>query len=288
MEFARVSVGSSRITAIKTGVYYPDGGCLFGVIPRERWSKVLAPDERNRVELGLNCYVVETSSHTVVIDTGAGCNLDPNARPAGGFHAPAPLPELLRGLGINPLQVDVVINSHLHWDHCGGNGIVRDGAFRASFPNATYYCAKGEWEHAQEMNPRDAISYDPGHFDMLVQTGQMQLVEGDFEPIPQVRMCAAPGHTRDMRVVTAKSEGRTFCFFSDLVPTTRHLQPGWIAAFDLYPLDSLSSKAKWLSQAAGSAWLCGFSHDPVTAFGVIDKRFAMLQAIDFKQEPALR
>jgi glyoxylase-like metal-dependent hydrolase (beta-lactamase superfamily II) len=286
MESASVSLGSTRITAIKAGEYYPDGGCLFGVIPKDRWSKVLPSNEANRVALNLNCYLIETGTHIVLLDTGGGSKLNFKASLTGGLHAPVSVPDLLRQLGIDPLRVDVVINTHLHWDHCGGNGTVCQGAFEPNFPNATYYCSEGEWQHAQEMNPRDAISYDPAQFDPLIQTGQMQLVAGDFEPVPHIKMWTAPGHTRDMQVVTAESNSRTFCFFSDLIPTTRHLQPGWIPAFDLYPLDSLSSKAKWLTQAAQDAWICGFPHDPVTAFGVVDGQFILTQTIDFSGHTA--
>jgi glyoxylase-like metal-dependent hydrolase (beta-lactamase superfamily II) len=282
LDYARISLGGFRITAIQTGVYYPDGGCVFGVIPKDRWTKVLTANDANRVALNLNSYVVETGFHTVVIDTGGGARVDPDAPVSGGLVAPSSLPDLLAQVGIDPLKVDAVINSHLHWDHCGGNIADRHDSAGPAFPNASYYCSKGEWQHAHEMNPRDAISYDPGQFDPLVRSGRMQLVAADYEPVPGVRMCGAPGHTRDMQVVTAESEGSTFCFFADLIPTTAHLQPGWIAAFDLFPLDSLDSKVKWLSMAAQGRWKCGFAHDPKVAFGVVNKRFALAEQFTFK------
>ena len=142
MDYARVSVGGFRITAIQAGVYYPDGGCLFGVIPKDRWAKVLPPNEANRVALNLNCYVVETGAHTVVIDTGGGIRVDGDAAVGGGLIAPFSLPDVMAEVGIDPLKVDVVISSHLHWDHCGGNATVCDGSNGPAFVNASYYCSK--------------------------------------------------------------------------------------------------------------------------------------------------
>jgi glyoxylase-like metal-dependent hydrolase (beta-lactamase superfamily II) len=280
---AHISLGDFQITAIQAGVYYPDGGCMFGVIPKDRWSGVVSVNEANRVRLSLNCYVVETGEHTVVIETGGGTRVDSDAALSGGLVAPFPLPELIAHAGIDPLRVDTVINSHLHWDHCGGNLTGRNGRSDLSFPHAKYYCSKGEWQHAHEMNPRDAISYDPRNFDSLVRSGRMELVEGMHEPVAGVRMQSAPGHTRDLRVVTVKSGADTFCFLSDLVPTTAHLLPGWSPAFDLFPLDSLNSKIKWLSKAAAERWKCGFAHDPKIAFGVVNKQFAMVEEVTFSE-----
>src|SRR5581483_7156203 len=224
--------------------------------------------------------------HIVVIETGGGVRVDNVAAMNGGLVARFPLPELIARAGINPLKVDVVINSHLHWDHCGGNNIFRDGCFQPSFPNAKYYCSRGEWEHAREMNPRDAVSYDPRNFDLLVRSGQMELVGQVHEPAPGIRMQNAPGHTRDLQVVTVDSGTGTFCFLSDLVPTTAHLLPGWGSAFDLYPLDSVASKIRWLSKAAADPWVYGFAHDPSIAFAAINKRFELAEKVTFGQDDA--
>lgn len=274
---SQLTLGSFRITRIQAGTYYPDGGCLFGVVPKDRWAGILPPNDANRIPLSLNCYVVETGDHTVLVETGGGIGVDPNAPTTGGLVAPLSLPELLDGAGLDPSKVDVVINSHLHWDHCGGNTTSRGGRIAAAFPQARYYCAQGEWEHARELHPRDSVSYDSRNFAPLLRSGQMELISGDCEPVPGVRMHSAPGHNRDLQIVTAESAGRTFCFFSDLVPTAAHLQPGWIAAFDLFPLESLASKMKWLARAASERWICGFSHDPRVGFAVIDKHYSVVE-----------
>ena len=261
-------------------MYYPDGGCMFGVVPKERWARAFPANSANRIALSLNCYVAETGGHTIVLDTGGGVRTDPDAPLCGGLEAPLAIADLLAEAGMDPLQVDIVINSHLHWDHCGGN--MTDRGRQPSFPNAQYYCSRAEWQHAQELNPRDAVSYDPRNFHALTQSGQMRLVaEDSYEPAPGVRMQRVPGHTRDLQLVTLDSGAGTFCFLSDLVPTTAHLLPGWSPAFDLYPLDTLSSKVRWLSKAAAEHWICGFAHDPKVAFGVINKQFALVNQTVF-------
>jgi glyoxylase-like metal-dependent hydrolase (beta-lactamase superfamily II) len=135
-----------------------------------------------------------------------------------------------------------------------------------ALPRARYFAARGEWEHAHERLIRDGVSYLDENYDPLVESGRMTLVDGDFEAAPGVWMRRAPGHNRDMMVITAESGGKTFCFLSDLVPTHAHVQPSWISAFDLYPLQAIESKIDWLGRAADEGWVCGFAHDPAVDF----------------------
>jgi glyoxylase-like metal-dependent hydrolase (beta-lactamase superfamily II) len=151
--------------------------------------------------------------------------------------------------------------------------IVRNGVATPAFPNAKYYCAKGEFEHARELHVRDAISYVPANFVPLLKSGHLRLVDGAYEPVPGIRMLPAPGHNKDIVVVLAQSAGETFCFFSDVVPTAAHLMPTWIAAFDLFPLDAIATKTDWLARAAGERWLCGFGHDPAVGFARVNERY---------------
>jgi glyoxylase-like metal-dependent hydrolase (beta-lactamase superfamily II) len=182
-----------------------------------------------------------------------------------------PLPDVIARHGFDPEAIDIVVNSHLHWDHCGGNTILSGGVARAAFPRARYFASRGEWEHAHERLIRDGVSYIDANYDPLVESGQMTLVEGDYEVAPGIRMRHAPGHNRDMMAITAESGGGTFCFLSDLVPLAAHLQPSWVAAFDLYPLQAIETKIRWLTAAAESHWLCAFAHDPVIDFARIVK-----------------
>lgn len=267
----REAVGDFEITLVRAGVYHWDGGAFFGVVPKTLWNRRIPADERNLVPLGFNCYVIETGEHTVLVETGGGDKMDARALERMKIPAPLdPLPEIIASQGIDPERIDVVINTHLHWDHCSGNTRLVEGEAVPEFPRATYYTRRGEWEHAHKRHPRDAVSYIDANYDPLVNSGKMQLLDGDSaEVVPGVHVHLAAGHNRDMLVVTAASGGATFCFLSDLVPTAEHLTPTWVAAFDLYPLECIDTKIRWLTQAARERWICGFGHDTARAFARI-------------------
>lgn len=260
-------MGDFVLTLVRHSVYWWDGGALFGVVPKTLWSRKTPADELNRVPLAFNCYVIQTRDHTILIETGGGDKMDPRARERAKLPPVAdPLPEVISRHGIDPDSIDIVINSHLHWDHCSGNTVLTpDGALPA-FPRAQYFASRGEWEHAHQRHVRDSVAYIDDNYDPLLASGRMTLVEDGHQPVPGVTMHRAPGHNRDMMVITAESLGQTFCFLSDLVPTAAHLQPTWVAGFDLYPLESIDTRMHWLSRAVDGNWLCGFGHDPATAF----------------------
>ena len=267
---ASIAVGDFEISLVRHSIHWWDGGAFFGVVPKTLWSQKVQADEWNRIPVGFNSYIIRTGDHTVLIETGAGDKQDARARERMKLPPESePLPDVIARYGIDPESIDVVLNSHLHWDHCGGNTFLCDGGARPAFPRARYFTARGEWQHAHERLSRDGISYIDANYDPLVESGQMTLIDGDREIVPGVWMRRAPGHNRDLMVVTAESRGRTFCFLSDLVPTTAHTQPTWVAAFDLYPLESIENKHKWLGAAVKEDWICGFAHDPQVAFARI-------------------
>jgi len=269
---SRVALGDFEITLVRAGFYWWDGGAIFGVVPRTLWSKKFAPDELNRIRFGFNCYVIRTGEHSILIETGAGDKLDSRARARMKLpDRELPLPEILAAQGIDPESIDIVINSHLHFDHCGGNTVLSNGAAKPAFPRARYYTRRGEWEHAHERHIRDSVSYIDANYDPLVESGRMVLLDGDCEIAPGVALKLAPGHNRDMGVVTVTSGGQTFCFFSDLIPSSAHVTPSWVAAFDLFPLEAIDVKIQWMSEAARGNWVCGFGHDPEVAFAHIEK-----------------
>ena len=240
------------------------------MVPKTLWSRKIQPDELNRVPMAFNCYLIRTDRHTILIETGLGDKRDARARAFMNVPPVTPsLPEALAGRGVDPESIDIVINSHLHWDHVGGNTILDGDSVRPAFPRARYLASRGEWEHAHERHARDAASYLDANYDPLVESGHMTLVEGDHEVVPGVWMRRAPGHNRDMMVVTAQSSGKTFCFFSDLVPTAAHAQPTWVAAFDLDPVETIDTKTRWLAAAADGGWKCAFSHETRLAFAGI-------------------
>ncbi len=267
---ATVSVGDFEVSLIQHSLHWWDGGAFFGVVPKTLWSRKIESDDLNRIPLGFNCYLIRTGAHTILVETAEGDKQDARARERMKLPAESePLPETIARHGFDPEAIDIVINSHLHFDHCGGNTILCEGGARPAFPRARYFASRGEWEHAHERLARDSVSYIDANYDPLVNTGQMTLVDGDCEVVPGVWMRRAPGHNRDMMVITAESAGKTFCFFSDLVPTTWHTQPTWVMAFDLFPLETIQNKIKWLGAAAKNGWVCGFAHDPAVAFARI-------------------
>ena len=265
-----VTVGDFEVTLIRDSVYWWDGGALFGVVPKTLWGRKYASDELNRVAFGFNCYLIRTAGHTILVETGMGDKLDARARER--MRVPAetePLPSVIAHHEFDPETIDIVVNSHLHWDHCSGNTVMKSDRAVPAFPRARYFASRGEWEHAHERLIRDSISYIDANYDPLVESGQMTLVDGDFEVIPGVWMRRAPGHNRDMMTITVAGGGKTFCFLSDLAPTAAHTQPSWVAAFDLYPLQAIETKTKWFIDAAAGGWICGFGHDPQIDFARI-------------------
>jgi glyoxylase-like metal-dependent hydrolase (beta-lactamase superfamily II) len=267
-----MTLGDFEITHVQPARYRWDGGTFFGVVPKTLWNRKSPADDLNRIEVAFNCYVVRTGDHTILIETGAGDKLDEVARDRMALPPkPEDLRDTIAAAGIDPESIDIVIDSHLHFDHCGGNTILTANGPVPAFPRARYFVQRGEWEHAHDRHPRDAVSYIDANYDPLVESGQMTLVTGDFEAAPGVWIRRAPGHNRDISIVTATSGGRTFCFWSDIVPTAHHTQPTWVAAVDLYPLEHIDEKTRWLTRAADEQWICGFGHDPRVGFARIER-----------------
>jgi glyoxylase-like metal-dependent hydrolase (beta-lactamase superfamily II) len=235
------------------------------------WAKRNAPDENNLVPLAFNCYLIDTGRDKILVDTGGGYEFDARARERMRLpERVAPITEYL-----DPAGVDIVVNTHLHWDHCSGNMLHGQPAF----PRARYVTQRAEWEYAHERNVRDAVSYRDYNYDPLVASGQMELIDGSAEIAPGVALSVAPGHNRDMMIVKATSAGHTFCMLADLVPTSEHLKPTWVAAFDLFPLTAIETKTALLSQAAREGWWCGFGHDMNVAFATITEDYKLQKKI---------
>ena len=255
-----LSLGDFELIAVSDGIYHLDGGAFFGVVPKALWQKKATPDEHNRVPLGLNSVVVRTGKHTVLIETGIGNKLPEKLRRIYG--QPAQLLEGLSAAGISPDDIAVVINTHLHFDHCGWNTVRRGDQFVATFPKASYYVQAGELRHGHRQLERDAISYISANYDPLVANEKMQLLHGDQDIVPGISVKVFAGHTRHMQAVFVQSAGKTACYISDLIPTTAHLDLTWVMAFDLFPLETIESRKRFYSRAIPENWLTLFTHDP--------------------------
>ena len=270
------------MTLASDGCYYLDGGALFGVVPKSLWERKAPPDARNRIRVGTNCLVVRDGGRTIVIETGIGDKLEAKLAALHGVDRDRVLPDALLAAGIDPQKVDLVVNTHLHFDHCGWNTRRVDGRLVPTFPKARYFVQRGEWEHAHTRLDRDRVSYRDENYDPLVESGQMTLLEGNTTVAPGVSVEVHSGHTRNMQVVLVASGGRTCAYLSDLFPTIHHLKPTWLLAFDLFPLESIESKKKLLARAAKEKWLCIFTHDHEHPWGYIRQ-----DGEDYRFEPAV-
>lgn len=263
----KTTLGDFELTAVSDGLYLLDGGAYFGVIPKVMWQRKVKADDQNRVTTGLNSLLIRTADRTILVETGIGNKLPERA--AKIYGQPAQLLQNLAAVGVAPEDVDIVINSHLHFDHCGWNTVRRGGRVEATFPKATYYAQEGEWRHAHE-NQRDGVSYFTENYDPLVESGQMKLLRGDQEIVPGVSVAVFPGHTRDMQAIMVQSGGKTACYISDLIPTSAHLDLNWVMGFDLYPVETIESRKRYYASAVPEKWLTVFTHDPEMPWAVVE------------------
>ena len=265
-----LALGDFELSIFSDGTYPLDGGAFFGVVPKIMWSRKAAADEKNYVTAGLNSLLIRTGKQTVLVETGMGNKL--SERMVKFYGQPAQLLGNLAAGGVAPEDIDIVINTHLHFDHCGWNTIRnKDGKILPTFPRAKYYAPEGEWQYARKPSERDLISYIPDNYDPLVQSGQMTLLKGGEEIVPGVSVKTFPGHTAHMQAVIVESGGQTACYISDLIPTTAHIDLTWGMAFDLYPLQTIESKKQYYEKAIAEKWLTVFTHDPKTPWAYVEK-----------------
>ena len=267
-----MKLGDLEFWLITDGTFRLDGGAMFGVIPKPMWERVSPPDTRNRILMAMNSLLIRAAGKWILIETGAGDKWDAKRTEIYSFDAPPRLPEKLVARGVPPEKIDIVINTHLHFDHCGWNTHMVNGAAVPVFPNAQYIVQRGELEHAKDPSDRDRASYFPENYAPMEKSGQWSLLEGDAEVIPGVELIRAPGHNRDMMCVRLSGGGKTVFFTADLIPTAAHLPYPWIMGYDLYPLTTLENKKKWIPQAAREGWLVIFGHEPATPAGYLRER----------------
>ncbi len=256
--------GDYRVEIIPDTEFRLDGGAMFGVVPRNLWSRACPPDEQNRIRMNMNCVFVEAGAEKILIETGIGEKLTAKHTAMYGITRARPLGESLRAIaGVGPEEITIVINTHLHFDHAGGNTRL-DASGRAvpAFPKARYFVSRAEVEHAEQPSERDRASYLPDNWQPLHASGQLELKEANYEVVPGLRLENHPGHNRSMQCWRLDRAGRTLFGFADLVPMRAHVPFSWIMGYDLYPVETLAAKKKLLPQAARENWTCLFYHDP--------------------------
>lgn len=267
-------LGKFRIHALHAGGQKLDGGAMFGVVPKALWEKRIPADNRNRIPLAMRCLLVETPDALVLIDNGAGNKDGEKFRDIYGLEnegTPTRLEDALRAAGFDPDDVTHMIDTHLHFDHAGGN-TYRDaeGEIRLSFPRARYYVQRGEFEYAHWRNERTQASYLSANFDPVHASGKLELVDGEVEILPGISVIRTPGHTPHHQSVIIRSAGESACFLGDLIPTAAHLPLPWIMGYDVEPLVTLESKRTLLASARAEHWLLVFEHDPIVPWGQLD------------------
>ena len=264
----RLTFRGFEIIRLLDGTFRVDGGAMFGVVPRTLWASKAAPDRENRITLALNCYLVRTPDATILLDTGVGPDIGRRYTDFYSFDRRPGLLESLAGLGLAPEAVDIVVNSHLHFDHCGGNTRkTTAGTWEPAFPRARYIVQRGEWDQAMHPVGRDKPSYLPARLKPLADSGQLMLLDGNG-PIGQgAEAVIVPGHTASHQGVRVAAAGRTFFYAADAIPTAAHIGLDSIMSYDLYPVETFDSKKTLLERAEAEDWVLGFSHDLAVPFG---------------------
>lgn len=265
--------GKFEIYPVTDGYFYLDGGAVFGIVPRVLWEKIFPPDERNRIHLALHCPLVVTKKYNILIDTGIGIKREEKFCKIYGIDRKPNLLESLYHFGYQPKNIDLVINTHLHFDHAGGNTTFNEkGEIVPTFPKARYFIQKGEMEVALNPNERIKASYITEDFLPIGDPKSLCLVNGEVVEVDKgISLVKIGGHTRDHQCVKIESEGQIAFFLADLVPTVAHLHYPYIAGYDLFPLETLENKKKVLKQAFEERWLLIFQHDPKVRMGYLKK-----------------
>ncbi|HHT9130592.1 MAG TPA: MBL fold metallo-hydrolase [Candidatus Brocadiaceae bacterium] len=272
--------GRFEIYPVTDGYIYLDGGAVFGVVPRILWEKIYAPDEKNRIQLSLCCPLIVTKKYNILIDTGVGTKHREKFCQIYGIDKKSNLLESLYRFGYQPKNIDLVINTHLHFDHAGGNTTFNEkGEIVPTFPKAKYFIQKGEMEVALNPNERTKASYLAEDFLPLSDPEYLNLVNDETIEVDKgVSLMRIGGHTRHHQCVKIESEGQVAFFLADLVPTVAHVHYPYITGYDLFPLETLENKKMILKQAFEEHWLLIFQHDPKVRMGYLkkmDERFGI-------------
>jgi methylmalonyl-CoA epimerase len=262
-------VGNLELTSLSDGFIHLDGGAMFGVVPRPLWEKRLTPDGRNRITLGMRPLLVR-GERTLLIDAGCGDKMDAKSADIYGLERTYHLDHALAEAGLRAGDIDLVLASHLHFDHVGGfTARTPDGRLVPRFPNARYIAHRGEWHDATHPHERNRASYLAENFVPLAEAGVLDLVDDDAEIMPGVRLRRSGGHTQHHQVVMMESQGETAVFTADMFPTSTHVPDAWLMGYDLYPMDTLAFKRAFAREAIEREYLVFFEHDPSLAAGHI-------------------
>jgi glyoxylase-like metal-dependent hydrolase (beta-lactamase superfamily II) len=280
-------LGDYRVEIVPDAEFWLDGGAMFGVVPRALWSRESPPDAENRIRLNMNCLFVETPRERVIVETGIGDKWPAKRAEMYGIRRKRALQQSLKALtGYGADEITIVVNTHLHFDHAGGNTrLDAQGKVVPTFPNARYFVSRDEYEHAERPHERDRASYLAENWRPLRESGQLELKDATYEVVPGLTMETVAGHSRTMQCVRLLRDGQTLYGFADLVPTRAHVAPAWIMGYDLYPVETLEAKKRLLPQAAREGWLCLFYHDADAPLCRLAEDEGKLRVVSYEDEP---
>ena len=267
-----MKLGQFNIYPVTDGRFRLDGGAMFGVVPRVLWEKCCPADDHHRIPLSLTCLLIQAHGKNILVDTGLGSKYDKKFHRMFAVEQSSSLSDSLHHFRLAPKDIDMVINTHLHFDHAGGNTRCDEkGRTMPTFPKARYLVQRGEYEDAIQANERTKASYRRENFIPILEHHQWEFVTGTTEWLPGVSVVATPGHTKYHQSVKIESEGRTAFFLGDCIPTVSHLPLPYIMGYDLFPLQTLETKRWILDQAYEERWLLIFEHDPRIEMGYVHK-----------------
>jgi methylmalonyl-CoA epimerase len=275
----RYALGDLELISVCDGFFRLDGGAMFGVVPRSLWERKAPPDERNRITLAMRPLIVR-GARTMIIDAGVGDKETAKFSEIYGLDRVRNLDHTLAEAGLSVEDIEIVLATHLHFDHAGGFTVRdADGRIRPRFPRAQYVVRRGEWEDAIHPNERNKASYFKDNYVPLANAGVLQLVDDDQTIMPGVRVRCTGGHTRHHQIATIESGGKAAAYVADLIPTTAHVPNAWIMGYDLYPLDTLAAKKTLVKEAVEREMLIFFEHDPSIVAAHIREEDGMRQVI---------
>ncbi|HBE83366.1 MAG TPA: MBL fold metallo-hydrolase [Blastocatellia bacterium] len=292
-------LGDYCIEIIPDTEFRLDGGAMFGVVPRVLWERVCPPDELNRIRQQMNCVFIDTGNEKVLIETGIGEKWSEKETMMYGIFREKPFAEtLFEKTGCRPEDITFVINTHLHFDHAGGNTVISGqseqlasagGQFAEAqvtpqFPNARYLVSQRELEHAEAPHERDRASYLPENWRPMIETGQLEPMPDEYEPIPGLKLQTVRGHSETMQTWRLDRGGKTLYGFADLIPTRHHVPLPWIMGYDLYPTETLAFKKEVLPKAVAEGWMCLFYHDFETPLCRIFSDKGKFKVVPYQQE----
>jgi len=267
-----MKLGNFDIIPLTDGQFKLDGGAMFGVVPRVLWERCCPADELNRVQLGLAPLLIRAHGKNILVDTGLGSKNDDKFKKMFAVERRVTLLDSLSQFDLVPDDIHFVINTHLHFDHAGGNTCLDEqGQTVPAFPRAKYFVQQGEYDDAVRSNERTKVSYRRENFTPLMHCNQWEFLEGDTELLPGLSVMVTGGHTEHHQIVKIESEGKVALYLGDLIPTVSHLPLPYIMGYDLFPLQTLESKRWLLDQAYEEEWLLVFEHDPKISMGYVKK-----------------